>query len=241
MYSFSFSTNNPDVIAEAARMLYRVAKKMGCDSGDLSKEFVLRTPEDADTAPIPPENSEEVPTPEPTEEVPEPPLTHESSIPEPEQLDKAGFPWIPEIHNSKKKKLSKTDNWMLKRGVSKELVDRIIAEYRGKGYGTPAPTPPETTTPPPPPPTPDAGSDAPKAPPPHKGDSPAIPFAELNTALAQAGQPYTLRDEVAKSLGLENYAKLISHKELVEPFVIAFSGYVENPENIPLFKQVMGL
>lgn len=49
-------------------------------------------------------------------------------------VDAAGLPWDERIHSSSKEKLVKDNTWKLKRGVDKNLVAQIEAEYRAAGF-----------------------------------------------------------------------------------------------------------
>ncbi|MCK5127600.1 MAG: hypothetical protein KAR42_15190 [candidate division Zixibacteria bacterium] len=78
---------------------------------------------------IRPSSPEETPliVPEVTEQ-PETTTTPFSKLAAPEVVDSKGRPWDARIHSGSKKKLQKTGEWKLKRGVDTALVTQIFSE-----------------------------------------------------------------------------------------------------------------
>jgi len=62
----------------------------------------------------------------------------------PPELDSTGYPWDARIHAGTKTKVLKTNEWKLARGVDKDLVAQVRAEWDNvtKGVATPPTAPP---------------------------------------------------------------------------------------------------
>lgn len=108
------------------------------------------------------------------------------------ELDKNGIPWDERIHAGTKRK-NADGTWSLKKGVDKELVAQIIAEYQSAGGGVEAPAAPSkpsapaapsAPTPPSPPSAPSKPSaSVPPAPPKAEDTGPTVKAARLSNVL----------------------------------------------------------
>lgn len=108
------------------------------------------------------------------------------------ELDKNGIPWDERIHAGTKRK-NADGTWSLKKGVDKELVAQIIAEYQSAAPTAPAaPSKPSAPTPPAPPAAP-AKPGVPPAPAKPEEAGPTVKAARLsNTLINDMGVDYDL-------------------------------------------------
>jgi len=113
------------------------------------------------------------------------------------KLDKQGIPWDARIH-SETKGLNKSDgNWRNKRGVDKDLLEKVTAELKAQYASSPGNVPPTAAAPPPPAgqqmnlqvaPPPPAAPPPPVSLPPGDGGMGAPPAPPPPTVATGAGQ-----------------------------------------------------
>lgn len=171
-------------------------------------------------------------TPPPQTETPPPPANTA-------EVDSEGMPWDERIH-SKNKSTIGNGTWKLKRGVDKNLVAQVKAEY---GLGNPQPTP---TTTPSAPTSPLAGTPTPpvqqppvqQAPPPEpqQPDATGVAYPQIVAQITSGigGQKFTPMD-VAQMLqnqfGIASTAEIQNHPQLFGQIQVAISNLAAGVPN----------
>ena len=128
-----------DALTRAGNMLHDLAS-------DIDKEVITPTPVPAAVAETP--VAPVVPIALAAAETPATPAVAETpaipAAPAGVEVDSSGLPWDPRINSSSKKKLAKTLEWKLARGVDPVLVEQVKVELRA---AMAAPVPAATETP----------------------------------------------------------------------------------------------